>query len=442
MNKISTIQKKDSLSIGIEIYKFSKEIYPIHRHLTGNGVRQTLKAIKKKLPELKIHEVPSGTKCFDWKIPLEWNVKQAYIKDSKGKKIIDIKNNNLHVVQYSTFINKKISKKKLEKNLHFLKNQPNAIPYVTSYYKKNWGFCLTYNQFKKLKDKDYHVFIDSNHFKGSMTYGELIIKGKTSEEVFLSTYICHPSLANNEVSGPALLTYISKFIKSFKDRKYTYRIIFIPETIGSIYYLFKNKNILKKNVRLGVNVSCVGDNGPFSIIESRTSKSYADKIFQNAFLFLKKTKIYNYQLYRGSDERQYCHPKIDLPLVTFMRTRFGDYKEYHTSLDNLNFISSKGFGKSYEFLKNILITNEKNKTYSNNIFCEPFMTKYNLDNLIEDKTNNYQVTKNIRDIINYIDENSDLIDISNRVFLPPVILLKYLDFMVENNIIKVNEKKF
>ena len=250
----------DKLKIGREIYKLCEELWPITRSITGDGVRETLKIINRHLQDLVVNEIPTGTQCFDWDVPLEWNIRSAYIINPNGEKIIDFKNNNLHVVGYSTPINTTMSLKELQNNLFSLRDQPDAIPYVTSYYKKNWGFCISENQRKLLIEGDYKVYIDSELKNGSLTYGELIIPGKSKKEVFLSTYICHPSMANNELSGPSVTTYIAKWLQSMDELKYTYRIIFIPETIGSICYLSKNIKKMKESIVAGFNVSCIGDN--------------------------------------------------------------------------------------------------------------------------------------------------------------------------------------
>ena len=252
-NNISKkIQKKNkhvSNKIGKEIYKLLEKLFPINRSITGKGVRKTLKIIKDQIP-ITIHEVPSGTKVFDWIVPKEWNIKDAYIENEKGDKIVNFKENNLHIVGYSTPVDQKMNLTDLQKHLFSLENQPEVIPYITSYYKERWGFCLSHRKRLELKNENYHVFIDSELKNGSLTYGDLIIPGKLKKEIFLSTYICHPSMANNELSGPAVTTYLAKWIGN-KPRKYTYRIIFIPETIGSITYLSKNLDIMKKNIIAG-----------------------------------------------------------------------------------------------------------------------------------------------------------------------------------------------
>ena len=227
---------------GPDMIRLLKQLWPINRSITGNGVRETLSILKEYMPNLQQYEIPTGTQVFDWKVPKEWNIKNAYILDPNGNKIIDFKENNLHVVGYSTPINTTLSLQELTPHLYTLPEQPTAIPYITSYYKERWGFCMSHNQFKTLKDGNYTVCIDSDLSDGHLTYGELIIPGKSKEEIFLSTYICHPSMANNELSGPVVTTYLSKWISSLENRRFTYRIVFIPETIGSIAYLSKHLN--------------------------------------------------------------------------------------------------------------------------------------------------------------------------------------------------------
>ena len=261
-----------------QIYDFCKEIFPINRSITGSGVRETLSIIQRELTDLKLHTIPTGEKCFDWRIPMEWNVIDAYIVDPDGKKICNFKDNNLHLMGYSIPINMTIELGELEKNLHSLPGQPNAIPYITSYYKEEWGFCLTHNQRKKLKKGVYTIFIDSSLNNGELTYGELLIKGDTKEEIFFSTYICHPSMGNNEVSGPSVVTYLSKYILSKVNLRYSYRIIFIPETIGSIAYLSKNLEDMKQNLVAGFNVTCVGDDNNYSFMPSKNGSTLSDKV--------------------------------------------------------------------------------------------------------------------------------------------------------------------
>ena len=261
------------MNIGKEMYEWASDLFPICRSITGDGVRETLNYVNNVLPDLVIHEVKSGTKVFDWKVPKEWSIREAWIKDENGKTIVDFTKNNLHLVGYSHPIDKWVNLEQLQEVLHSLPNKPNAIPYVTSYYKEYSGFCITENDRKKLKNIKYHLYIDSSIKDGNLNYGELIVPGKSKQEIFISTYICHPSMANNEISGPVVSMAIAKLITSIPNNKYTYRFIFIPETIGSITYLSKNYKILKENVYAGFNISCVGDNRAHSFLPSRNGKT-------------------------------------------------------------------------------------------------------------------------------------------------------------------------
>lgn len=403
------------IDYGNEIYKLAEKLFPINRSLSGNGNRETLKIIKKIIPSLKIHEAKSGKKVFDWEIPYEWNISDAYIIDPRGKKIVDFKNNNLHVVGYSIPVNKKLNYKELVKKIHFKKDYPSAIPYVTNYYKKDWGFCMSYSQFKTLKKGTYKVVINSKITKGSMTYADLLIKGKSKKEILLTSYICHPSMANNELSGPCLLTFIAKSITQLKNRNYSYRIVFHPENIGAINYLFKNIKKLKKNVIGGFVISCVGDNKNYSYIPSKYGNSLSDTIakfaFQDEDLTFKK---YSFQD-SGSDERRYCAPGIDLPIASILRTKYGSYKEYHTSKDNLNFISKKGFSGSMNIYLKIIKLFENNFKLKIKTICEPQLSKRNLYPKISSwpNDNEYNKIKPLMSLIDYADGKNTIIDICN-----------------------------
>ena len=418
-----------------DIYRLCEVLWPITRSITGNGVRETLSIIQQEISNLTIHEVPTGTQCFDWKIPKEWNIKDAYIIDPDGKKIIDFQDSNLHVVSYSTPINQTVPLAELQEHLHSLPEQPNAIPYVTSYYEERWGFCLTENQRKTLKEGDYQVYIDSELSDGSLTYGELIIHGKSEKEVFLSTYVCHPSMANNELSGPAVTTYLSKWINS-QPREYTYRIIFIPETIGSICYLSKNLDVMKKNIIAGYNISCVGDDNAYSYLPSRDEDTISDKIALHVLKHTCPDFIKYTYLDRGSDERQYCSPGVDLPIASVMRTKYGAYKEYHTSLDNLSYISSEGLFGAYEVLTKCIDCIESNKIYKATTLCEPQMGRRNLRPTLGASTNMAADVKLMSNILVYADGEYDLLDMANKLNISMHEMLQSIGILVEEGLLK------
>ncbi len=418
--------------VGDGMYNFVKDLFPICRSITGDGTRQTLQYIAKKIP-ITIHEIPTGTIVNDWTVPKEWNIRDAYIEDSQGKKIIDFKKNNLHVVGYSTPINAKIKLEELQKHLYSIPEQPDAIPYITSYYNERWGFCLSENERKLLSDDTYHVFIDSTLSNGSLTYGELIIPGSTKQEVFLSTYVCHPSMANNELSGPAVTTSLVEWLMSEK-RRYTYRIIFIPETIGSITYLSQNLKKMKKNIIAGFNLTCVGDNRAYSYLPTRQGNTYADKIAIHTLSEMHPEFIRYSYLDRGSDERQYNSPGADLPVCSIMRSKYGAYPEYHTSLDNLNVVSPEGLAGAYEVHKACLTLIEKNYRYKITTIGEPQLGKRGLYPTVSTKSSTDQV-RTLMDFIAYADGVNDLIDISKIIHTPVEALYPIIDTLSKTKLL-------
>jgi aminopeptidase-like protein len=397
-------------------------LFPICRSITGSGVRKTLKIIQKEFPKLKIKNIKSGTKVFDWNVPPEWNVTDAYITDKNGLKIIDFKKNNLHLFGYSTPLKKTLTKKNLFKNLYFLKNQPSAIPYITSYYKKRWGFCVSYNEFKRLDKKYYlkdkfRVVINSRFEKnGNLNYGELILNGRSKQEILISTYICHPSMANNELSGPIVSMALINHFKKKRLNK-TLRFIFIPETIGSISYLSMNLNYLKKNIIGGYNLSCIGDDRLHSCMFSKYKNSPSDEALIEAY---KKLKINNYKVYsflkRGSDERQYNSPGVDLRISSIFRTKYGEYPEYHTSLDNFNLVTLRGVTGGFNVAKTAIEIMLKSIYPKNKIICEPQMSKRGLYPTLSTK-NEKKLTRNYMNFLQYADGYNSLKKISYLIKL-------------------------
>ena len=401
------------------IYNIAKQIFPINRSITGKGTEKTLKILKTIVPKLKIKKIKSGKKVFDWSIPPEWNVKEAYIKDKFGKKIIDIKRNNLHLVGYSEPVNLLLKKKDILKKINSITEQPNAIPYITSYYKKYWGFCASEYQKKKIK-KDYkdsdlfEVKVDSNYNKnGKLNYGEIIIPGKSRKEILISTYVCHPQMANNELSGPIVSIALAKYFLKRKNKK-TIRFIFVPETIGAIAYIQKNLKLLKKNVVGGYVLTCIGDEKNYSFIYSKYKKTISDFAAIKAFKkFNIKYKNYSF-LKRGSDERQFNSPGIDLPIASILRTKYGEYAEYHTSLDNFKIVTRKGLSGGFKLAKEA-ITNIMNSIIPiNTILCEPQLQKRSLYESLSTKysTKKKINSRKILDFLQYADGKNSLESIS------------------------------
>ena len=416
-------------------------LFPICRSITGDGTKKTLKIIKSEFPSLKIKKIKSGTNVFDWKIPHEWNVKDAYVLDKFQKKIINFKVNNLHLVGYSRPIKKNLNKNQLFKNIFFLKKQPNAIPYLTSYYKNFWGFCVNYNQ-KKQIDKKYSnkdlfkVVINSNFKKnGYLNYGELVLKGQSKQEILISTYICHPSMANNELSGPIVSMGLINYFKK-KNLKKTLRFLFIPETIGSIAYLSKNYKTMKENIIGGYNLSCIGDERKHSCMLSKYKNSASDNALIDAYkqLKIKKFKIYSF-LQRGSDERQYNSPGIDIPISSIFRSKYGTYKEYHTSLDNFKLVTLKGIRGGFEVAKRSIIILLKKIIPKNKILCEPHMSKYNLYPTLSTKIKNTTV-QNYMDFLQYTDGKNTLDNISREIKLNLVDTKKIYKLLKRKKIIE------
>jgi len=442
MSVNASINSSNEFSLDIntaqEMYQLLIRLFPICRSITGNGVRQTLNIIKEFIP-LEIQEVPTGTKAFDWIVPNEWNIRDAFIQDEKGKKIVDFKKNNLHVVGYSSPIDKWVTLSELQEHLFSSEEQPDAIPYITSYYAERWGFCIAHNERLNLTDARYRVYIDSDLGPGYLSYGEYIVRGELNKEVFISTYICHPSMANNELSGPIVATFLGKWIAS-QPRKYTYRIIFIPETIGSIVYLSENLEVLKRDVIAGFNVSCVGDDRIYSYVPSRYGNTLADKVALNILSFKHPDFIKYSFLDRGSDERQYCSPGIDLPLVTLCRSKYGKYPEYHTSLDNLKLVTPEGLSGSYDLLKNCIELLEHNARYRITCYGEPQLGTRGLYPNLSTKSSGASV-KVMMDFIAYADGSNDLIDISNIIKVPVWKLYPIVDLLVKANLILKDESQ-
>ncbi len=433
---MSTIDSDNNITENIEdkLYSFIKELFPICRSITGNGVRETLKIIKKHIP-IEIHEVPTGTKVFDWIVPKEWNIRDAYIKNSKGEKVVDFQNSNLHILQYSVPINKKISLDELKNHLYTIEEHPDWIPYKTSYYQENWGFCLSHNDYLKLQNDEYEVFIDSTLEDGSLSYGEILLKGEQDDEILFSTYVCHPSMCNDNLTGVSILTYLAKLLKN-KKLKNSYRFLFIPETIGSITWLSMNENNLEK-IKSGLVATCLGDSGCFTYKKSRIGNSIIDQTVQK-ILDDSKSEYNLLDFFpTGSDERQFCSPGFNLPIGSLTRTIYEKFSEYHTSADNLEFINSDSLADSFKIYSNVIDVLENNQTYINvNPKCEPSLGKRGLYNLVGASKNSKQLNEPLLWVLNQSDGNRSLLDISIKSGLNFSKLLDAAKILHECNLIK------
>lgn len=410
------INEKESVvvntSLGQEMHAMIAALFPICRSITGDGVRETLNIIKEEIP-LKIYEVPSGTKVFDWEVPKEWNIKDAYIRNSDGEKIVDFKNSNLHVLNYSTPVHKHVTLEELKKHLFYLPEHPEWIPYRTSYYKEDWGFCISYNQFKTLADEVYEVVIDSTLKGGSLTYAECFIQGELSDEVLISAHICHPSLANDNLSGISVATFLAKHLLKSKPR-YSYRFVFIPGTIGAITWLSVNELSATK-IKHGLVASLLGDSGNFTYKKSRRGNAEIDQVVE--FVLKSRNpdnKIIEFFPY-GYDERQYCSPGFNLPVGCLSRTPFGQYIQYHTSADNLEFIQPGSLEDSYYTYLEIINTLEANRKLVNqNPKCEPQLGKRGLYDLKGGNNDTKDFQMALLWVLNLADGEHTLLDICKK----------------------------
>jgi aminopeptidase-like protein len=405
-------QLKESLTdTGEEMYQLIQRLYPICRSLTGNGVRQTLKILQEYIP-LIVHEVPSSTPVFDWTVPKEWNIRDAYIKNAKGERIVDFQNCNLHVVGYSIPIKKKVSLDELKAHIFTLPEQPDWIPYRTSYYKENWGFCLSHRQLLPLDEGEYEVFIDASLENGYLTYGEYFLQGETDEEVLISTHVCHPSLANDNLSGVALATFLARTLRP--RQKYSYRFLFTPGTIGSITWLSLNE-LRVSGIKHGLVLACAGDPGKVTYKKSRRGHAEIDR----AVLQVLKDSgdpyaVVDFSPY-GYDERQFCSPGFNLPVGCFMRTPHGQFPEYHTSADNLGLVKPDYLDDSFSKCLKVLELLENNRTYLNQYpKCEPQLGKRGLYGSVGGQTERKTNELAMLWILNFSDGNFSLLDIAGK----------------------------
>ncbi len=419
-----------------ELEKYFDKLWPICRSITGNGLRQSLKIINEIVP-LQITEVPTNTQVFDWLVPKEWNITDAYILTPDGNKICDFNLNNLHIVSYSTPINCKLTFDELKKHLHFIEEMPTAIPYVTSYYKENWGFCIAYNDFIKLPTQgNYQVVITSSLKDGSLTYGEAILKGSTDKEILFSTYLCHPSMANNELSGPLVQSFLYQKIAAMPNRKYNYRFVYAPETIGVIAYLHKVGTHLKQKLIAGYVLTCCGDNGKFVYKKSKQINSLADIVAEHVL----KNQTMPYEIIPfsvgGSDERQYCSPGFNLPVGSLTRSMYQRYKEYHTSLDNKEFISFNAMEQTVNMYFDFVQAIELNDVFETTIpFCEPQLGKRGLYPSSVNPTDARDKIHNRMHLLTYADGTNSLIEIADLKNISVFDLQEHIAPLMEANIL-------
>ena len=422
--------------------KLFDKLLPFPRSITGDGYRKSLKLLSKYIP-FKVYRFRSGKKIFDWTVPYEWKIKKGVLKNKSGLKLCDYKKNNISVMGYSTNIKKKTKFKILKKNIFTIKNSPNLIPYVTSYYKKNWGFCLPYKIFKKIKDQDIlEAEIDSKFVKGSVDIGVKILKGKSKKTMLIGTYLCHPNMANNELSGPLVMLGLYDFLSKIKNRRFTYIFLINPETIGSLCFLHKFKNYLNKNIFSGLILTCLGGNKKLSYKLTKNNDAFIDRLFKN----LHQHKLVNLRFFdptTGSDERQYNSPGFNFPVGQISKLVYGTYKEYHTDGDNKNLMGIKNILNSINQLKDIISIIEcAGKIERKMPYGEIFLSKHKLypdTNFNNANFNNRKkkITKQILQILSYADGSKDIVDIANLTNLSVYDFIEPLNILIKKKIVKL-----
>jgi aminopeptidase-like protein len=409
------LDQKDSMKIGRQLQGFAAELYPICRSITGDGIRRTLAMIQDRIP-LEISEVPTGTPVFDWTVPKEWNIRGAYIKDTHGKHIVDFHQSNLHVLNYSTPVHASMSLSELKPHLYTLPGHPDWIPYRTSYYKEDWGFCLSHNLMLALDDVEYEVCIDSALEDGHLTYGECYLPGQSTDEVLISCHACHPSLANDNLSGLAVATFLAQLLAG-KDLRYSYRFLFVPGTIGAITWLARNRETAAL-IRHGLVLTCVGDAGGFHYKKSRRGNAEIDRAAAHVLRHCgEPSEVLEFSPY-GYDERQYCSPGFNLPVGCLMRSVWGTFPEYHSSADSLDFIHPQQLARSLQLCVSIFDVLENNRSYrSQNPCCEPQLGKRNLYRSTGGEPIDVEINARLW-VLNFSDGEHSLLDIAERSGLP------------------------
>ena len=435
------ISRIDPKMSGKTMFDLMSNLFPICRSITGSGVLETF-AILRNYIDLRIHEVPTGYQAYDWVVPKEWNIRDAYIKNKHGERVIDFKQSNLHVVNYSPPISATMSLDQLKPHLHTKPDMPNAIPYVTSYYKEQWGFCLTQNQLDALPKGEYEILIDSSLIEGKLTYADAILPGKSEKEILLSTYVCHPSLANDNLSGPALTSLLYQILAQ-TNLRYTYRFVFVPETLGTLVYLSKHGEHMERNLRAGYVVTCVGNSGPYTYKRSRQGNSIADKVAEHCLKHVEEQETINVVDFfpLGSDERQYCSPGFNFPVGSLMRSMYGTYPEYHTSLDNMEFVSKEELAGSLKVYGRVIQVHELNRIYINpSPYGEPHLSKHGLYPAIGGQKEGRESVERTMYLLAYADGINDLVDIANIANQPAWAFTPEVEALTKAGLLRIHEE--
>jgi aminopeptidase-like protein len=434
MQLLKDLEQAGLEKIGKELHKCASELYPICRSITGNGMRQTLALIQERIP-LQVSEVPTGTPVFDWTVPKEWNIRDAYIKDAHGRRIVDFKQCNLHVLNYSAPIHKTIPLSELRNHLFTIPDRPEWIPYRTSYYREDWGFCLTHNQLLGLEEGEYEVCVDSTLAPGHLTYGECYLPGASSDEVLISCHACHPSLANDNLSGIVVASALAEMLSKC-DLRYSYRFLFIPGTIGAITWLARNRDHVAR-IRHGLVLTGIGDAGGFHYKKSRRGDAEIDKATAHVLRHCSDSpEILEFSPY-GYDERQYCSPGFNLPVGCLMRSVWGTFPEYHTSADNLDFIQPQPLAESLRVCGAVVDVLEHNVRYCNlNPYCEPQLGKRGLYRSTGGESISNEINARLW-VLNQSDGEHTLLDIADRSGLPFATIREAADLLREGGLLSV-----
>lgn len=424
-----------TLSTGEEMHEFISRLFPICRSITGSGTLETLKMVREYIP-ITINKIPTGTRVFDWSIPKEWNIRDAYVKDTNGNRVIDFQKSNLHVVSYSIPIHRTVSRKELLDHLHTLPEHPDWVPYRTSYYNEDWGFCMSDIQRNNLTDEYYEVCIDSTLTPGHLVYGELLIKGKTTDEVLISTHICHPSLCNDNLSGIAVATFLAKSLMKKKSR-YSYRFVFVPGTIGAITWLSLNEQNVSR-IKHGLVASLLGSEGAFVYKRSRRGDAEIDQVVEYILRqHAHENEVRDFSPY-GYDERQYCSPGFNLPVGSLTRTPFGEFPEYHTSADDLEFVKAESLRESLQIYTRVVDVLEVNVRYINRFpKCEPHLSKHHLYERIGGFNTAKELQLALLWVLNLSDGKYTLLDIAKKAALEFDLIRQAADKLRKSKLIDI-----
>ena len=436
MKPLLSLDQREAAQLGNQLYRFASELYPICRSISGDGLRRTLRLIGEHIP-ITISEVPSGTQVFDWTVPKEWNIRDAYIKSPSGERIVDFHKSNLHVVNYSTPVRAVMSKEELQPHLHSLPDHPDWVPYRTSYYKEDWGFCLSHNQLLTLKEGNYDVCIDSTLADGHLSYGESYFPGRTSDEILISCHACHPSLANDNLSGLTVAVHLAQLLEKLRsDQHFSYRFLFIPGTIGAITWLARNRENASR-IHHGLVLTCIGDKGNFHYKKSRRGNAEIDRAVAHVLSHTPGSpEILDFSPY-GYDERQYCSPGFNLPVGCLMRSVWGTFPEYHTSADNLDFIEPLKLAESLGVCAAVFDVLENNTRYRNlQPFCEPQLGRRGLYRSAGVNSMPDEINAGLW-VLNQSDGQHTLLDIAERAGLPFATIREAADLLAAKELLEV-----